>query len=369
AAPRLDTLDVTVPSTPFSVVTGNELTLTTTMPASGISRACPAEQPDQRILHGVIRDSVSGLPLPSVSVRVTWLARTQIHAGGRGLMWQTSGREATTDAAGRYFLCGLPTERILTVAMADAGHRMTKIQIPERSDAVVLRNVGLSGEALANGDLLGSISGTARDPAGSGIAAAEVSLLDNSGRRAYTDSTGTFRFDSVASGFHVLRVRRLGLAPSTVPVRVATHGVTSVHVVMATVAAILQPVEVRAPSGEVLRLPKDVAHRLTAGQGYYILAGDARLRTSYSTSDIFRHIQGVTVKGDLAVSTRGINSILADPCPLGMPLYVNGSAMGDNTLDVVAPSEIAAIEIYPTTASMPPSMHPSPCGAIMIWTK
>jgi len=32
--------------------------------------------------------------------------------------------------------------------------------------------------------------------------------------------------------------------------------------------------------------------------------------------------------------------------------------MADNTLDVVAPSDIVAVELYATTACMPPSLHP-----------
>ncbi|HSU96448.1 MAG TPA: carboxypeptidase-like regulatory domain-containing protein, partial [Gemmatimonadaceae bacterium] len=265
----------------------------------------------------------------------------------------------------RYVLCGLPVDRALTATMTEAGGSPTKIVIPAGTDAVVLRNVELStGESNS-----GSVSGMARARDGSGIAAAEVSLLDDPDKRVYTDSVGAFKLSDVPPGFHLLRIRRLGFVPVLVQMRIAPHGVTPATVVMTASASVLTTVSVKAPSGQVLQLPSDVAHRLTAGQGYYILAGDAKLRDVHTMSDVFRRLQGVTVKGDLAVSTRGINSLLADPCPLGIPLYVNGAPMGNNVLDVAAPSEIAAIEVYPTAASMPPSLHPSPCGAILMWTK
>lgn len=363
-APRLDTVGTTIQPVPFSVVPGQELTLTTMVPPSDMSRACPAQQPDQRILHGEIRDSASGLVVPSAAVRITWITRTSSSVAG--LLWQPSESSVRTDSVGRYLLCGLPRARILTATIAAAGHDPVKVVIPvDTGAAVVLRNVKLSAERTD----VGSISGTARDPHGMAIAAAEVSVLDELDKRVYTDSAGGFKLAGMAPGFHVLRVRRLGFAPSAVGVRVASHKVTSVSVSMTASASVLATVSVKAPNGDELRLPSEVAHRLTAGQGYYILSGDARLRDSHNTTDVFRRIQGITIKSDLAVSTRGLNSLLADPCPLGMPLYVDGAPMGNNILDVVAPSEIAAIEVYPTTASMPPSMHPSPCGAILIWTK
>ncbi len=363
AAPRLDTLGTAIPSASFSIIPEQQLTLTTTVPPSEINRACPAQQPEQRIVHGAIRDSVTGSALSSVSVRMTWIARAS-ESGSRFVV-QASEVAAVTDNTGHYVLCGLPTDRILTATITEKGMRPMRIVIPAHTDGVVLRNV----EIAARGSDFGSVTGTARGPGGSGVVAAEVSLLDDLEKRAYTDSVGAFELSNVPSGFHILRVRRLGFAPSEVPVRVTAGGVTPASVVMTAGASVLSRVTVTAPSGETVNLPREVAHRLTAGQGYYILAGDVRLRDSHSTSDVIRRLQGVTVTGNVAVSTRGINSLLADPCPLGIPLYVDGAPTGYNSLDVVVPSEIAAIEFYPTTASMPPSMHPSPCGAIIIWTR
>jgi hypothetical protein len=363
SAPRLDTLGVRVPVTSFSIVPEQELTLSTTMPQSDIERACRSQQPDQRAVHGVVRDGTSGTPLSSVSVRMTWVPRASLR--GTGFVAQLSDASTVTDNAGHYILCGLPADRGLTATMAETGGRPTKIVIPAGTGAVVLRNVELSaGESNT-----GTVSGMARSRDGSGIAGAEVSLLDDPDKHAYTDSVGSFKLADASAGFHLLRIRHLGFAPALVQIQIAPHGVTPATVVMTASASVLTTVSVRASSGQVLQLPSDVAHRLTAGQGYYILAGDAKLRDVHTMSDVFRRLQGVTVKGDLAVSTRGINSLLADPCPLGIPLYVNGAPMGNNTLDVAAPSEIAAIEVYPTAASMPPSLHPSPCGAILIWTK
>jgi hypothetical protein len=363
AAARLDTIGVTIPPEPFAIVPGKDLTITTIVPESDVVRACPAQRPGERVLHGELRDSASGAPLASVPVRATWLARASTRTGT--LAWQSSGAAVVTDTLGRYIVCGLPPQGLVTTTITGGGGRPTTIVIPANTDAVILRNVTL---AVAGSDF-GLVSGVARASDGSGIIGVEISSLDDPTTRTFTDSVGAFKLLHVPSGFHILRLRRLGFAPSLVQVRVSRRGVATVNAVMSSTASVLNTVNVKAPSGEVVSLPREVARRLSAGQGYYILSGDARLRDSHNTSDVFRRLQGVTIKGGVAVSTRGINSLLADPCPLGMPLYVNGAPMGNNILDVVAPSEIAAIEVYPTTASMPPSMPASPCGAIMIWTK
>lgn len=363
AAARLDTIGVIIPSVPFAIVPGKDLTITTIVPESDVVRACPAQRPGERVLHGELRDSASGAPLPSVPVRATWLTRASTRTGT--LMWQSSGAAVVTDTLGRYIVCGLPPGGLVTTTITEGGGRPTTIVIPANTDAVLLRNVTL---AVAGTDF-GLVSGVARASDGSGIMGAEVSSLDDPTTRTFTDSVGAFKLFHVPSGFHILRLRRLGFAPFVVQVRVSRRGVTTVNAVMRSTASVLNTVNVKAPSGEVLSLPREVARRVSGGQGYYILSGDARLRDSHNTSDVFRRLQGVTIKGGIAVSTRGINSLLADPCPLGMPLYVNGAPMGNNFLDVVAPSEIAAIEVYPTAASMPPSMPASGCGAIMIWTK
>ena len=363
AAPRLDTIGMTIAPVPFAIAAGHEVTLTITVPPSGVGRACAVMQPGQRAVHGIIRDSTSDRPLSAVSVRASWIA--SVSSSAHAFSARSLERAVATDSSGRYILCGLPADRVLTVTVTGAGLRPGKITIPSGTQTIVLRNLTLATGAVR----VGQISGTIRDSRGKPIGAAEVTLLDDPATRVYSDSGGTFNLDHVPVGLHALSVRRLGFAPSAVQVRVPSPNASAMRVVMATSASVLTTVSVHAPSGELLNLPADAAHRVIAGQGYYVLAGDVRLRDSHATTDLFRRLQGVTVIGNRAFSTRGVNSLLADPCPLGIPLYVNGAVMADNTLDVVVPSDIVAVELYPTTASMPPSLHPSPCGAILIWTR
>ncbi|HSU96553.1 MAG TPA: carboxypeptidase-like regulatory domain-containing protein, partial [Gemmatimonadaceae bacterium] len=219
SAPRLDTLGVHIPITSFAIVPEQELTLVTTMPPSDIERACRSQQPDQRAVHGVVRDGTSGTPLSAVSVRMTWVPRASLRV--IGFVAQLSDASTVTDSTGRYVLCGLPVDRALTATMTEAGGSPTKIVIPANADAVILRNVELSaGESNT-----GSVSGMARARDGSGIAAAEVSLLDDPDKRVYTDSVGAFKLSDVPPGFHLLRIRRLGFVPVLVQMRIAPHGV------------------------------------------------------------------------------------------------------------------------------------------------
>lgn len=373
-SPLLDTLGITVPPAAVSLLSGNRVTLTTIVPASAVSGECAdsteAALTDQRIVHGVIRDAVSGRPLVSAPVLAGWFPAERVYTASQ-IATPIIQSRAVTDTAGAYILCGLPLDRTIVVTATAPSSRTTSFHIDPptgRDHRVVMRDVDVSSERMAD-STRGSISGIVQDPSGLGIAQVEIALLDNAAARVRTNTEGVFRIDGVAPGSHLLQMRGVGLTPFMQPVDVTRQNVASMDVVLTALPPTLRMVEVKAQSGDVLSLPRDVAARVHSSRGRYFIAGDVRLRSATNTSDVFRYVPGVVVKDDRVFITRGATSLRGSACPRGIPLYLNGNAMLGNSLSVIAPSEIAAIEYYATPETMPTSVRSSPCGVILIWTK
>ena len=241
----------------------------------------------------------------------------------------------------------------------------------------------------------GAIDGTVIDTSGNGLAGVEVLILDNK-QSVRTNGGGAYRIAGVEPGSHIMRFRRLGLQPVTLTVDVAANDVTGADVVMGSVHQ-LSTVQVMARSGDIMVLPSEFVQHMRTGMGHYMTQEDIEKRHALSTAELFSNIPGVTVRhgstpGSIVVaSARGVNSIWADPCTQGIPMYLNGfqtvgsggtpgSAQQNgltetvsraplHSLNVVAPSEIAGIEIYAGVAGLPATIPPSVCGAIVIWTK
>ena len=132
--------------------------------------------------------------------------------------------------------------------------------------------------ASARERTFGAVDGTVVDTTGASLPLVEVVMLDAPYSRVRTNSGGAYRFDSLAAGFHLLRFRRIGLIPLTVPVTVRAADVTGVDAVLETIPHTLAPVTIQDTLGEVLRLPPGVADRMRNGMGTYITAADIERR-------------------------------------------------------------------------------------------
>ncbi|MDQ2890335.1 MAG: TonB-dependent receptor [Gemmatimonadota bacterium] len=236
----------------------------------------------------------------------------------------------------------------------------------------------------------GAMDGIVVDRSNHGLAGVEVTVLDAK-LNVKTNSTGNYRIERIEAGQHLVRYRRLGMQPVSLWVIITPREITGADVVMGTNR--LATVDVTAASGHLMTLPSEFVQHMRSGMGHYITEDEIASRQVRSTDELFRAIPGVIVAsgqnpGQFKVSSgRGINSFLADPCPAGIPLYVNGvQAVGPvashaaslsmstavtpvQSVDIVRPSEIAGIEVYVGPAGLPAGIPPSVCGAIIIWTK
>lgn len=240
----------------------------------------------------------------------------------------------------------------------------------------------------------GALDGNIVDTSGTALIGVQIVPLDAPGMAVSSGAGGGFRIDSLPVGPHLIRFRRMGLAPITVPVTIQPHDVVTADVVLGPVATQLKSVVIQGQNGELARLPFGVADRVRNGLGQYITAADIERMHVLQTPDVFRRAAGLQVVGppgrEAVFNTRGASAIwdkvdakgnhaTGSNCLEGMRIYINGAGADEapasatvrapGNLNAVTPSEIALIEIYKDAAEIPVTLPQSPCGAVFIWTK
>lgn len=246
---------------------------------------------------------------------------------------------------------------------------------------VVSQDTSAKAQAALRETSFGAVDGTVIDTSGAGLPLVEIVMIDAPYTHVRTNSGGAYRLDSVESGFHLLRFRRVGLLPLTVPVTVRAGGVTGIDAVLGAVPHTLATVTIQDTLGEVLRLPPGVADRVRNGMGTYITAADIERRHPIRTSQMLQYVAGADLTKDGAVNnTRGVVSLKTPGCKYGLPIYVDGQRIADphagadtvhgsNLTDYVPPSDVAVIEVYRGPSELPATLPQDKCGGLFIWTK
>lgn len=240
----------------------------------------------------------------------------------------------------------------------------------------------------------GALDGNVVDTSGVALIGVEVVPLDAPTLAVRSGAGGGFRVDSLPSGPHLVRFRRVGLAPVTLPITIQPHDVVSADVVLGPLATRLKSVVVQGENGELSRLPFGVADRVRNGLGHYITADQIERMHVIETGDVFRGIAGLQVVGppgrQSVFNTRGASAVWDHPdargnhvvgsnCSDGMRVFINGAGADEapasapiragSNINSIAPADIALIEIYEDAGEIPASLPQSPCGAIFIWTR
>ena len=85
------------------------------------------------------------------------------------------------------------------------------------------------------------------------------------------------------------------------------------------------------------------------------------------TSDLFRNMLGFTIVGQgLDAKIRSARGLASLNLACDANIVIDG--MQHQEINLIAPENIAAIEIYRGAAGAPPE-YDSPCGAVIIWTR
>jgi hypothetical protein len=211
------------------------------------------------------------------------------------------------------------------------------------------------------------LSGLVVDERGTPVPAVDLQLRRGNTTEGATQSNdkGLFDFGMVSPGTMLIVAHRLGFRELSLQVDVDPDlSQQTVQVDLVTVAANLEKVTVEESSG---RLQEFMEHRKTNKFGHYFDQAQIQAKSPRYVSELFRNIPGARLfpaaSGGSKLTLRGCRP----------KIWVDGVNAQDAEIDdVIAPSEIAGIEIYPSWAGTPPQYmdrENRACGVVLIWSR
>lgn len=231
------------------------------------------------------------------------------------------------------------------------------------------------------------ISGTVTDSGGNPIP--YVNVEEGGNRRAITNVSGEFRFESARKGAITVTFRRIGFRSRDA--RFESAGDTTLAVVMEQLATQLATATVTA-TARVRALESRGFYSRLADRDKGILGGEfitpeeIERRNPMRTTQLFDQRQGfrvnrvgrceVTIRCWAVLGTGGCTAtVYLDGRRLNPLRSASGEAPSPETVpfidEMVAPTSIAGIEVYPRGVRAPPEFQSlgGTCGLVLIWTR
>lgn len=225
-----------------------------------------------------------------------------------------------------------------------------------------------AGRASAQG---GSIAGQVIDDFGTPVHGAEVVVI-GTGLQTLTNERGSFRFSPAPVGKILIRVRRLGFRPDTLPVQVAVGGESVVRFTLELTGHILAPVVVRTErvkySGRLAGYYERLEQRRN---GVFITREQIEAEQPRTMSHLLARVPGLSfVRGRGGISALRMRGRTCVPL-----VWLDGTPMpsGDVDMDSFTPQSLEGIELY-LGGTTPPLRYNwirdrSACGTILLWTR
>lgn len=211
-----------------------------------------------------------------------------------------------------------------------------------------------------------TVDGIVVDKGSAPVPSAELELKRQGerGQVVRSGDDGRFSFPDVQTGPVALTVRRMGYMAKTIRIDVPATGVAaSVEVQLEEIPSDVASVIVE---GSKQHLEEFYQRKASNNFAKFFETGDIERRNPAYTSEMLTTVPGASV------SSKGAgNRILLRGCqPM---VWVDGMrAPGAELDDVARPGDIAGMEVYPSSAGLPPQYQDRNnrmCGAIMVWTK
>lgn len=347
--------------------------------ARALALMCEGENDlaEQGILVGIVRDSLTSIPLPEVDTRLEWTE------GGR-----LRQRSRISGPDGSFVFCDAPAGKARHLSAEVAGLASSGTTFEVRRGMIKRKDVYLN---LSDGGRPGDIFGTVTDHATGGpVSGAEIKL-GGLNLTTFSREDGKFSFMNVPWGVYFLAVDHIAFAHQEQAIRIMGDRAHEVELSLATGAIDLDPISVTVHSRQLFGALRGFEERRDRGFGYFLDKTQIANRGAVKLVELLREIPGVRVKRARAgvqeapgrATTNALyfrncwrytpeGEVLAEP-PM---LYVDGvkQLMIDLTrgdLDTVLPSDIEAMEVYLGPSQIPGEFGgtDSGCGVIAIWTK
>lgn len=183
--------------------------------------------------------------------------------------------------------------------------------------------------------------------------------------RVRSGSDGRFIFIGVPVGAASITVRRLGYQQRRLEVDItAFMAKEPLEVALVPVATDIEAVTIEGASGK-LQAFND--RRARSSFGYFFDQNDIRKKSPRYVSELFRTIPGARLRA----SRRTGNLLELRNC--APRIWLDGVRADSAEIDeLISPSEIAGIEIYPSFAGVPAEYMDKEnraCGVILVWTR
>ncbi len=391
--PTLDSLGITPPTRPLVIQGGKASFLELSVPSAHtvVAAVCPDSSltNGRGLVMGIIRDAGTSAPMNGVRVVLMW---TGIAVGNTAVVKVPQATSVLTSSDGTFRACGVPTTTRVTMQARGPTGSSGWIELTVPGTGLAFRDV-LLGErpvvavapALATARGATDTGATARPPAplGTALLAGHVTAADGHplegamvlllGTRisARSDVDGAFRLTGLPAGTQSVEIREIGYSPKRFAVDLAPHRQSQLTAALDERTTVLKTIEVTAKAGSDI---PGFAQRRKSGLGFYMDQDQLDKVGAITTTDLFRTVPGVQVVWDgSAYSVQVGRNSTTGSCPVQW--YIDGApflAVGDDIDQIVQPQDIAAIEVYKSSAETPIQFQGaggSPCGTIVVWTK
>ena len=234
---------------------------------------------------------------------------------------------------------------------------------------VALVTTGLQGQQAHPAEVIEpTIAGVIRDVAGSPISDVEVGIIKGERLQQFiiTTADGKFLLTGVVAGVVPLRIRRLGYAMQFLDVDARLPSSAALDITMKAAPGKLEEVTIPGSEGRLREFYERRQQRASFAR--FLDQQEIRRLGPTNSSDLFRTVPGILIR---TASTGGGNIIRVRGCqPM---VWVDGQRVpGAELDDVIQPSEIAAIEFYPSNAGIPAQYLERQnrlCGLVLVWTR
>ena len=380
--PRLDELGLNGPMKGMTVSgarTDVELGVPGTQHVIALHCGAQAAMDSSGLLIGSVFQSDRPEPVAGALVTAQWF---EISFSARGMVRSTPTVRATTNANGRFSMCGLPGDAMLNV-WAGLGKAVTgsvNVEVKPHRVATIQLSLDVADTVLTattTGPVRrGSarVSGTVRSPSGAVLPGARVALR-GSDNETVADANGAYTLANLPGGTQTLEARAIGFVPIARSITLSAKRPLRFDVRFDSAARILQTVEVK---GERVydSATQEFMDAKKRGFGYFIDRETIENRQPFQTSDLLRTAPGVMVTSsgmpgsEANIQIRGVTSLSGSCKPT---VVVDGLQLpgGSGDIDMLArPEDIAGIAIYRGPSETPVQYASnSTCGVIQIWTR
>jgi hypothetical protein len=344
----------------------------------------PAPIDGDGIVFGQARFGALASSAPPTEIDIAWLGDSSDRAGDRR---PQKTRSSSTASDGTYVLCGLPSQRLLTLSAVAAGTSTIPISFRIGAARIARRDMtipSIEGLLTLGGDQPALplsraadgavLAGAVRDSVGQPIRDARITISGVAGEWR-SNSDGRFLVRGLPAGTRVIAVRALSLAPERRLVDFSGNDSAYVDLSLMRLVTTLATVTVRERQ-HFDAVKDELNQRRRAGFGYR--ADSLEFAKVFSVGQALNfpgvHVTtsggtwGIYMTGVYSIASKGAMSLVTTCKPT---VWFDGAKTDWEMVNSVSKDEVALVEIYNSAARTPLQFSGGRtlCGVVLVWSK